>query len=71
MLTWYRKLEAAYALEGLKGKAEGLRNRFVVEGVEADALIAPIPYKDSEKHIRSIAAKLWELAFEIGEKGSA
>jgi hypothetical protein len=70
MFTRYRKLEAAYAL-GLKGKVEGLRNRLVVEGIEADALIAPIPYKDSEQHIRSIAAKLWELAFKVGEKGHA
>jgi hypothetical protein len=70
MLTWYRKFQAAYDLQGLKGKVEALRNRFTVEGVEADALIAPIPYKDSAQHIRSVAAKLWELAFEIGAKGN-
>jgi hypothetical protein len=68
MYAWYQKLEAAYALEGLKEKVERLRNRFVVEGVAADALIVPIPYKDSEKHIRSIAAKLWELAYKAGDK---
>jgi hypothetical protein len=36
-----------------------------------EALIAPIPYKGSEQHIRSTAAKLWELAFEVGENGNA
>jgi hypothetical protein len=70
MLTWHRRLEAAYALE-LKDKVEGMRHRFIVEGVDADALMAPIPYKDSEKHIHSLAAKLWELAFKAGEKGNA
>jgi hypothetical protein len=69
MFKWHQKLEAAYVLEGLKGKMEGLRNRFIVAGVEADALIAPIPYKDSEQHIHSTAAKLWELAFKAGERG--
>ena len=67
LLPWYQKVGASYALE-FKAKVENLRNRFLVEGITDDVLLLPIEGRDGEKHIRAIAAKLWGLAYKIGEK---
>jgi hypothetical protein len=66
LLPWYQKVEAAYALT-LKSKVETIRNRFAVEGMANDVLLVSVEGRDGEKNIRTIAAKLWELAFKIGE----
>ncbi len=68
LLPWYQKLEAAYALKGFKGKVETLRNRFLLEGIMDNVLLMPIEGKYGAERIRNIAAKLWELAYKIGEK---
>lgn len=67
LYPWYQKVGASYALE-FKDKVEKLRNRFLVEGITDDVLLLPIEGRDGEKHIRDIAAKLWELAYKSGEK---
>jgi hypothetical protein len=65
---WYQKVDAKYAIE-MKGKVETMRNRFAVEGMADSTLLLPVEGKDGEKTIRAIAAKLWELAYKLSEKG--
>jgi hypothetical protein len=67
LLPWYQKLAASYALE-LKDKVETMRNRFIIEGFTDEVLLLPIEGKGGEKRVRAIAAKLWELAYRVGEK---
>src|ERR1017187_2228451 len=71
LLPWYQKLEAAYTLKGFKEKVETLRNRFLLDGITDEVLLMPIEGKYGEQRIRNIAAKIWELAYKIGEKGTA
>jgi hypothetical protein len=70
LLPWYQKVGASYALD-FKDKVDKIRNRFVLEGMTADALLLPVEGKEGEKRIRDIAATLWELAFKISEKGAS
>jgi hypothetical protein len=69
LLPWYRKVEAAYALE-LRSKVETMCNRFLMYGFSDNELPCPVEGRDAEKNIRTMASKFWELAYKVGEKGS-
>jgi hypothetical protein len=70
LYPWYQKLEAAYALE-FRNKVDTLRNRFLVEGItDKGALALPIEGKDGERNARTIAATLWELAYQAGSNAT-
>jgi len=69
LLPWYRKVEAAYALE-LKTKVQTMCNRFLMYGISDNELPFPVEGKDAEKNIRAMASTFWELAYKVGEKGN-
>jgi hypothetical protein len=69
LLPWYQKVAASYVLE-LKNKVETMSNRLAIEGVADSIFLASVEGRDGEKTIRAMAAKLWELAFKLGEKGT-
>jgi len=67
LLPWYQKVAASYALEFAE-RVEKMRYRFTLEGMGDGVFFLPIQGRDGERHIRAIAAKLWELAYKSGEK---
>jgi hypothetical protein len=67
LFPWYQRVSSSYALN-FKGKVDIMRHRFAVEGLPDNIFLLPIEGKKGEKNIRSIAAKLWELAYKISEK---
>jgi len=68
LFPWYQRVAASYALE-LQNKVETMRNRLAVEGMADSIFSLSVEGRDGEKTIRAMAAKLWELAFKLGEKG--
>lgn len=65
---WYDKVADAYD-ERFKGKVESMKRRLTVEGMAADSLLVTIGGPHGAANIRAIAAKLWELAYGLKEKG--
>lgn len=65
---WYEKVKASYALD-FKDKVERIQHRFTIEGLMDDGLSLPVDGRDGVKNIKAIAAKLWELAYKVEEKG--
>lgn len=66
---WYEKVTAGYELE-YRQEVERMRHRFALEGLSDDNLLqVPIQGKLGRENIKSIAAKLWELAYKVREKG--
>lgn len=61
---WYSKIKASYELR-FRTEVETMRNRFAVEGLVEDLLRVPVEGKMGRESIRAIAAKLWELAYEV------
>ncbi len=64
---WYEKVRAAYALQ-FKEAVERMHNRFAVEGLADDGLLLPVDGRDGVKNIKTIASRLWELAYKVSEK---
>ena len=62
---WFDVVRSKYALTGLGSAIEVLRNRFSVEGLDADLLTVPIEGRYGYENLQSIASNLWELAFRV------
>lgn len=65
---WYESVTASYELQ-FKEKIGRLRNQFIVEKIaDDDVLLVPVQGKKGPEVVRTMAAKLWELAYKVGEK---
>jgi hypothetical protein len=67
LLPWYQKVASSYALE-FESKVENLAHRFAIEGMSDQVLLLPVQGGHIVDTVQAIAAKLWELAYKIGEK---
>jgi len=68
LLLWYEKVRARYALE-FKSQVETLRDRFAIIGITDNVLMVPVEGWDTDKTIRAISVKLWEMAYRLSVKG--
>jgi len=65
---WYETVRAKYELE-YRTEVERMANRFAVEQLSDEILRVPVEGRMSREYIRAIAAKLWEMAYKVREKG--
>lgn len=66
---WYEGVASKYALD-FREKVERIRTRFIVEGIndDDDVLLQPIIGRKGPETMRTISAKIWELAYKVGER---
>jgi hypothetical protein len=68
LFPFYQKVAASYALT-FKDKVEAMQHRFTIEGMADWVLSVPVQGAVAIENIRAIAAKLWELALRVSERG--
>jgi hypothetical protein len=68
LVPWYEKLIARYS-DALGDEVSRFRNRLVMEGVSDDGVLSlPVESFVALENLQIISKKLWELAYEVGQK---
>jgi hypothetical protein len=67
MVPFYEKVRAGFELEFAE-KVKQLSNRLTLDGMADDRLALPIDGRRSVANIKTIAAALWEVAYELAER---